>query len=130
MKRGVCISLHWLLPSLPTVSPDAWHLPGYSPSPTHEHFARIGFNEASKDLPAKMSLRYLPVLGWCQGPAAGAFFLQVKTIPFFEPPRGWEERPGSGDNASDTQIYDHRERRVRRGWRTENVAHAGCTSVG
>jgi hypothetical protein len=61
----------------------------------------------------------------------GGFFLPTKTIPFFWTPRGgWQERQGSGDNASDTQIDDHGERLVRRGRRTNNVARAGCTAEG
>jgi hypothetical protein len=72
-----------------------------------------------------------PRFGMVAGACRRGGFLPTKTIPFFEPPPGaGQELPGSRDNASDNQIDDHGERRVRREWRTENVAHAGCTSVG
>lgn len=72
-----------------------------------------------------------PRFGMVAGACRRGGFLPTKTIPFFWTPRGgWQERQGSGDNASDTQIDDHGERLVRRGRRTNNVARAGCTAEG
>jgi hypothetical protein len=78
----ICISFHWLLASLPTVSPDAWHLARLS-SP-HSHTARL--NRTQRDLerpPRKKEPPLPPRFGMVAGTGRRGVFFADENNPFF-----------------------------------------------